>query len=274
MGMAQILQLRSLDDERLDVFARLTEHQLKNSLDVERGVLVAESRLVVEVALRRGVRPRAFLVDERDLDASEDLLALAGDDVPAFVLPHEQMERLTGFRLTRGLLCAMERPRALSVGEVLDDARHVAVVEDLVDVSNVGALFRSAAALGADAVILSPCCADPLCRRSVRVSMGTVFQVPWARADKDDWPHATFDLLRERDFSVLAMALEPDAMPIDDPSLLSVERRALVFGSEGFGLSHEALDACDRSVIIPMSHGVDSLNVAASSAVAFWQLFR
>lgn len=274
MGMAQILQLRSLDDERLDVFARLTEHQLKNSLDVERGVLVAESRLVVEVALRRGVRPRAFLVDERDLDASEDLLALAGDDVPAFVLPHEQMERLTGFRLTRGLLCAMERPRVLSVGEVLDDARHVAVVEDLVDVSNVGALFRSAAALGADAVILSPRCADPLCRRSVRVSMGTVFQVPWARADKDDWPRATFDLLRERGFSVLAMALEPDAMPIDDPSLLTTEKRALVFGSEGFGLSHEALDACDRSVIIPMSHGVDSLNVAASSAVAFWQLFR
>ena len=272
--MSQIQRLTTLDDPRLDPYARLTEHQLRNRLDARSGTLIAESRLVVEVALASGVEPLSFLVDERDVEASAGLLAAAGDDVPAFVLPHEQMERLTGFRLTRGLLCLMRRPAERAVEDVLEGALRVAVIEDLVDVTNVGALFRNAAALGADAVILSPRCADPLCRRSVRVSMGTVFRVPWARAKEAEWPDATFGLLRERGFSCLALALEPDAMPIDDPSLLNAKKRALVFGCEGFGLSRGVLEACDRSVIIPMSHGVDSLNVAASSAVAFWQLFR
>ena len=272
--MSTILRLNALSDERLDVFARLTEHQLKNARDAERGIFIAESRLVVEVALSSGAEPLAFLVDERDLDSSLDLISLGGEEVPAFVLPHEEMEHLTGFRLTRGLLCALRRPPEKSVDEVVEGARHVAVVEDLVDVSNVGALFRSAAALGADAVVLSPRCADPLCRRSVRVSMGTVLRVAWARAEAGEWPARTFELLREKGFSVLAMALEPDAIPIDDASLRAGERRALVFGSEGPGLTRRTLDACDRSVIIPMSNGVDSLNVAASSAVAFWQLFR
>ena len=272
--MATIERLDTLDDERLDVFARLTEHQLRNRLDAEHGVVVAESRLVVEVALGEGAEPLSFLVDERDLEASAALLARAPEDVPAFVLPHEQMERLTGFRLTRGLLCALRRPRERRVAEVLEGARHVAVIEDLVDVTNVGALFRCAAALGADAVVLSPRCADPLCRRAVRVSMGTVFKLPWARATEGEWPVATFDALRARGFSCLALALEPDAVPIDDASLAEGERCALVFGSEGYGLSRATLDACDRTVIIPMARGVDSLNVAASSAVAFWQLFR
>ena len=272
--MANVVRVSTLDDERLDVFARLSEHQLRNQLEAERGVLVAESRLVVEVALDSGVEPLAFLVDERDAGSCAGLLERASDNVPAYVLDHEQMERLVGFRVTRGLLCAMRRPRERSVAEVVSGARRVAVIEDLVDVTNVGALFRSAAALGADAVVLSPRCADPLCRRSVRVSMGTVFRVPWARAAAGEWPMATLGALRERGFSVLAMALEPDAVPIDDPALLACERRALVFGSEGPGLTRRALDACDRSVIIPMSNGVDSLNVAASSAVAFWQLFR
>lgn len=273
--MAVPVRLDDLGDPRLDAYARLTEHQLRSLVEEERAMLVAETRLVVEAALDAGVEPLSFLVDERHLDAVRDLLGRTGDDVPAFVLPHEQMERLTGYRVTRGLLCAMRRPRLRPVGEVLEGARHVAVIEDLVDVTNVGALFRSAAALGADAVILSPRCADPYVRRAVRTSMGTVFSVPWARAEKDDWPEATIGALRERGFSVLALALEPDAVSLDDPSLAeSPGRRALLFGSEGYGLSRRALAACDRSVIIPMAHGVDSLNVAASSAVAFWQLFR
>lgn len=272
--MASVTHLDSLDDPRLDVFARLTDHQLRARLEAERGVLVAETRLVVEVALDSGVAPLSFLVDERHLDACSDLLGRAGDDVPAFVLPHDQMERLTGYRVTRGLLCAMGRPAARPVGDVVAGARRVAVVEDLVDVTNVGALFRSAAALGADAVVLSPRCADPYVRRAVRTSMGTVFTVPWARAAEGEWPRGILGLLRREGFACYAMALEPDAVPLDDPSLLVAEKRALLFGSEGYGLSRAALDACDRSVIIPMAHGVDSLNVAASSAVAFWQLFR
>lgn len=271
--MARVVRVEDLGDERLDVFARLTNNQLRGDLVSDGGALVAESRMVVEVALDEGVEPLAFLVDERDLDSSAGLLARAGEDVCAYVLPHEQIERLTGFRLTRGLLCAMRRPRRLSLGEALEGARHVAVVEDLVDVSNVGALFRNAAALGADAVVLSPRCADPLSRRSIRVSMGCVFKVPWARAEASEWPEGALSALRERGFACYALALEPGAAALDDPALVVPERRALLFGSEGYGLSRAALDACDRSVIIPMSRGVDSLNVAASSAVAFWQLF-
>lgn len=272
--MARLIRVQDLSDGRLDVYARLTEHQLRNALEIGRGVLVAESRMVVEVALDCGVEPLSLLVDERDLAASEDLLARVGDDVPAYVLPHEEVSQLTGFHLTRGLLCEMRRPEPLSVAEATRDARRVVVLEDLVDVANVGALFRNAAALGADAVILSPRCADPLARRAVRVSMGCVFKLPWARAEAGEWPAGTLADLRGRGFSCLALALEPGSAALDDPELLRSERRALLFGSEGHGLSRAALDACDRSVIIPMDRDVDSLNVAASSAVAFWQLFR
>lgn len=272
--MARVVRLDSLDDARLDVYARLTEHQLRNRLEPGSGVVIAESRMVVEVALDCGAQPLSFLVDERDLEASAGVLARAGDDVDAYALPHEEVARLTGFRMTRGLLCALRRPPERSVAEAVDGARRVAVIEDLVDVANVGALFRSAAALGADAVVLSPRCADPLCRRALRTSMGTVFRVPWARAAAGEWPEATLEGLRARGFSVYALALEDDAVPLDDPSLQMSRRRALVFGTEGTGLARRTLEACDRSVVIPMARGVDSLNVAASSAVAFWQLFR
>ena len=271
--MATMVRASSLDDERLDVFARLTNNQLRDRLDASGGILVAESRTVVEVALDEGLEPLAILVDERDLAASEGVLARAGSEVAAYVLPHEEVARLTGYRLTRGLMCAMRRPRALTVPEALEGARSVAVLEDLVDVSNVGAIFRNAAALGADAVLLSPRCADPLTRRSVRVSMGCVLKLPWARAARDEWPAATLGELRARGFSTSALALEPGAVTLDDPALLAADRRALLFGSEGYGLSRAALKACDHTAVIPMARGVDSLNVAASSAVAFWQLF-
>ena len=272
--MARIVRLTSLSDNRLDVFARLTNNQMRGGLASEGGVLVAESRMVVEVALDEGVEPLAFLVDERDLESSGEVLARADDDVPAYVLPHDQIELLTGFRLTRGLLCAMRRPRPLAVGEVLEGARHVVVVEDLVDVSNVGALFRNAAALGADSVVLSPRCADPLSRRSVRVSMGCVFKLPWARAERGDWPGATLSALRERGFSTIALALEPGAVALDDPALLAAGRRALLFGSEGYGLTRAVLDACDHTAIIPMARGVDSGALIISAEWPFDEVWR
>ena len=254
MGL-QTVRIESADDPRLDTYVRLTDHQLRNKLEPEKGVLIAESRLVVEVALDAGLAPLSFLVDDARLESCADLIERAG--CVAYVLPHDQMERLTGFNVNRGLLCA----------------RHVAVLEDLVDVTNVGAVFRSAAALGADAVLLSPRCADPLGRRAVRVSMGTVFQVPWARVDANAWPEGIVADLRGKGFTCLSMALEEGAVPIDDPRLASAEKVALFFGCEGYGLARATLDAVGRSVIIPMSNGVDSLNVAASSAVAFWELF-
>lgn len=272
--MAQTQRLQSLDDPRLDAYARLTEHQLRSRLEPERAMLVAESRNVIDVALAQGLEPLSFLVDESHLASAADLFGRAPEDVPVFVLPQEQLERLCGFKVTRGLLACFRRPAEKRVAEVLAGARHVVVLEDLVDVTNVGALFRSAAALGADAVLLSPRCADPLCRRSVRVSMGTVFQVPWARVEAGAWPAACADELRARGFSLSALALADDALPIDDPGLDLGQKRALFFGCEGWGLTKAALAACDQALIIPMARGVDSLNVAASSAVAFWQLFR
>lgn len=272
--MARTVRLESLDDSRLDAYARLTEHQLRSRLEPERAMLVAESRNVIDVALAQGLEPLSFLVDESHLSSAADLFARAPEEVPVFVLPQEQLERLCGFKVTRGLLACFRRPAERGVAEILDGARNVVVLEDLVDVTNVGALFRSAAALGADAVLLSPRCADPLCRRAVRVSMGTVFQVPWTRVEAGAWPAACADELRARGFSLSALALADDALPIDDPSLDLGQRRALFFGCEGWGLTKAALAACDQALIIPMARGVDSLNVAASSAVAFWQLFQ
>lgn len=267
------LRIESLDDPRLDAYARLTDHQLRNQLEPERGIVIVESRTAVEVALDAGLEPLSLLVDETRREHNLDLVGRMGDETPVLVLAHDEMARLTGYNVTRGLLCAMRRPQPREIPDVLEGACNVAVLEGLVDVTNVGAVFRSAAALDADAVILSPRCADPLCRRAVRVSMGTVFQVPWARAGEGNWPCGMVDDLHGRGFSCLALALDDEAVPIDSPQLAERGRRALFFGSEGYGLSAETLAACDRKVIIPMSNGVDSLNVAASSAVAFWELF-
>lgn len=270
--MAREISVEDLGDPRLEAYTRLTEHQLRHALEVGRGIFVAESPLVVEVALDAGMRPLSFLVARRHLEAARRLLGRS--DAPAFVVDDGQMEQLTGYRFARGLLACMERPRERTVDEVLKGAGQVAVVEDLVDVSNVGALFRNAAALGADAVVLSPRCADPLCRRALRASMGCALRLPWARAAEDAWPHATFDTLHANGLEVVALALTDDAVPVDDASLVPGEPRALVFGCEGTGLAPATLAATDRTAIIPMTAGIDSLNVAASSAVAFWQLFR
>lgn len=266
-----IIRLKKLDDDRLDPYVRLTENQLRNRLEPEQGLLIAESAIAIRVALGEGIVPRSLLLQERQLTTCHDLVERMPEDVPVFVLPEEQLSKLAGYRVTRGPLCAMRRPRLPGPAEVVQGARRVAVLEGLVDVSNVGAVFRSAAALDVDAVLVGPTCADPFVRRAVRVSMGTVFQVPWARVG-GPWPQGIFDLLHGEGFACAALALKHGAIPLDDPALREIDKLALFFGTEGTGLTRKVIDGCDYRVIIPMSHGVDSLNVAASSAVAFWEL--
>ena len=267
-----ILRLAHENDERLEPYVSLTNHQLRNSLDPKRGILIAESEIVVRVALDHGVEPISMLLGERKVNAMHDVVDRLPPNVPVFVLPEDEMRKLTGYRVTRGVLCAMRRPVCPTLKELLATARNVVVLEGMTDTSNVGAIFRNAAALGADAVVVAPTCADPLSRRAVRVSMGNVFLVPWTLAARP-WPETCFEQLRDKGFSSVALALEPDACELDDSALRDAERLALFFGAEGTGLDQNTIEACDKTAIIPMSHGVDSLNVAASSAVAMWELF-
>lgn len=266
-----IIRIADGSDPRIDVYTRLTEHQLRNRLDPERAVMIAESRFVIEVALERGLQPLSMLLDERHLESMAPLISRLPDEVPVYVATREVMSQIVGFEVTRGYLCALRRPQAQGVEEVLAGARRVAVLEGIVDVSNVGAIFRSAAALGIDAVLLAPGCADPLSRRAMRVSMGCVLKVPWARLP-EPWPEASTRLLAANGFRNVALALRDDALRVDDPSLVRADRLALYLGTEGTGLTSKAIEACDASVIIPMANGVDSLNVAAAAAVAFWEL--
>ena len=269
-----IVRVETLEDPRLDAYARLTEAQLRCKLEPEKGLFIAESYKVIERALEAGMEPRSFLMDEKWLDAMQPLIARAAPETPVFVAPHDEIEKLTGFELTRGALAAFSRPALPSPAELLEGARRIAVLEDITNFTNVGALFRSAAALGVDAVLVTPSCCDPLYRRCVRVSMGTVFQVPWTRIGetKEDWPAKGLALLSELGFKTAALALKEDSVALDDPRLKAEEKLALVFGTEGDGLCDETIANCDYTVIIPMKHGVDSLNVAAASAVAFWEL--
>lgn len=271
-----VVTLNTLDDPRLDLFCRLTDHQLRNRLDPARGVVIAESEKAIRVAIRCGVEPISLLIAEKWLDGMADLIAGLPEDVPVFVLPPEQISRLTGFNVTRGALCALRRPLPRPVSEVLASARRIAVLEGIVDTTNVGAIVRSAAALGLDGVLLTPTCADPLSRRAVRVSMGTIFQIPWGRIGRvaSDWPAEGIAELRSAGFVTAALALDDDSLPLNSPELRGIDRLAMVFGTEGDGLAAETVAACDHTVRIPMHHGVDSLNVAAASAVAFWELCR
>ena len=265
--MAHIVEIQNFSDPELDVYARLTENQLKNRLHRSSGLFIAESPKVICTALDGGLVPVSLLTERRHIEGSAAALLDRLGDIPVYTADDGLLSKLTGYDLTRGVLCAMRRPAERSAGSVLQGAHRVAVLENIVDSTNLGAIFRSAAALGMDAVLLSPACCDPLLRRAVRVSMGTVFQIPWARLD-------SLDTLKQAGFVTLAMALKPGAVPLDDPILQTYPKLAIVLGTEGDGLAAETIAACDHAVIIPMAHSVDSLNVGNAAAVVFWALRR
>ena len=270
--MPHIIEVTDLAAPELDVYARLTEAQLRNRLEPDKGVFIAESPKVIATALDAGYEPLSLLMERRHIEGdAQPILARCGG-IPVYTAERETLARLTGFELTRGVLCAMRRPRLPSVEEVCARARRVAVLEGIVDHTNVGAIFRSAAALGIDAVLVTPTCCDPFYRRAVRVSMGTVFQVPWTYIPKGDWAENSMETLKKLGFLTAAMALSDRSVSIADPALSQEEKLAIILGTEGDRLAASTIAACDYTVKIPMSHGVDSLNVAAASAVAFWQL--
>ena len=295
---AEVIRIADLDDPRLDAYTRLTERELRSVLEPEKGIFIAESAKVIERALAAGLEPVSFLMAERWLEQLQTLFddgaerdaggadggvsAVSASPVPVFVAPLELMERLTGFTVTRGALAAFRRPPLPPAPAFLADlaARaptrpvRVCVLEGIVDHTNVGAIFRSAAALNVDGILVSPTCCDPLYRRAVRVSMGTVFQVPWTRIGTTAraWPADGLATLHDAGFTCAAMALTDDSRSLDDPVLADIDRLALFMGTEGAGLRARTVSGCDLAIRIPMAHGVDSLNVAAASAVAFWQL--
>lgn len=271
--MSDIIRITDFHAPELDVYARLREIQLFNRHEPEKGIFIAESPRVIKRALDAGCVPLSFLSEEKYLEKeAKDLLGQCGD-IPVYTAEMEVLVQITGYKLTRGMLCAMKRPLLRTVEEVCTGAHRIVVLENVVNPTNVGAIFRSAAALHMDAVLLTPDCSDPLYRRSVRVSMGTVFQIPWTYLDQTDkWKESRMGLLKKLGFRTVAMALTEDSISIDDPELLSEEKLAVILGTEGDGLTAETIADCDYRVRIPMAHGVDSLNVAAASAVAFWEL--
>lgn len=261
-----IIKINSLDHPGLEVYSQLTEAQLRNRLDPTRAVFIAESPKVIRVALAAGYEPVSLLCEQRHLTGDAADIVASMPHVPIYTGPRELLAALTGYTLTRGVLCAMRRPMPPSLSAVCREARRVVVINGVVDTTNIGAIFRSAAALGIDAVLLTPNSCDPLNRRAVRVSMGSVFLVPWT------WVSEDMSELRQLGFRTAAMALTNRSISLDAPELKTVERLALVMGTEGDGLPHDIINSSDYVVRIPMAHGVDSLNVAAASAVAFWEL--
>ena len=268
--MANIIEIRDFSAPELDVYARLTENQLVNRADPDNGLFVAESPLVIERALDGGMTPVSFLTEPGLIRGKgAELIARCPEQTPVFTAPPEVLTQLTGFHLTRGMLCAMRRPQPRDPAALLQTAARVAVLENVMNPTNLGAIFRSAAALGMDAVLLTEAGSDPLYRRAARVSMGTVFQVPWTYLPPErPWQ----ELLHEMGFQTVAMALRDDSLLLTDPRLMHAEKLAVVLGTEGDGLAASTISDCDYTVRIPMAHGVDSLNVAAASAVAFYQL--
>ena len=272
--MPNIIEITDFHAPELDPYARLTQNQLRNRLEPEKGIFIAESPKVIDRALDAGYKPVSLLMERKQITGpAAGILSRCGD-APVYTADREMLAELTGFELTRGVLCAFRRPAPRPVEELCKNARRVAVLEGIVDSTNVGAIFRSAAALNMDAVLINPSCCDPLCRRAVRVSMGTVFQVPWAQLGETpaDWPEKGMDILHSLGFKTAAMALSDRSVSIDDEQLAKEPKLAIVLGTEGDGLAADTIASCDYTVKIPMSHGVDSLNVAAASAVAFWQL--
>lgn len=272
--MPNIIEITDFHAPELDSYARLTQNQLRNRLEPEKGIFIAESPKVIDRALDAGYKPVSLLMERKQITGpAAGILSRCGD-APVYTADREMLAELTGFELTRGVLCAFHRPAPRPVEELCKNARRVAVLEGIVDSTNVGAIFRSAAALNMDAVLINPSCCDPLCRRAVRVSMGTVFQVPWGQLGETpaDWPEKGMDILHSLGFKTAAMALSDRSVSIDDEQLAKEPKLAIVLGTEGDGLAAGTIASCDYTVKIPMSHGVDSLNVAAASAVAFWQL--
>ena len=272
--MANIIEITDFTAPELDVYARLTEAQLLNREEPAKGLFIAESPKVIERALDAGCQPVSLLMERKHIDSqAKDVIARCGD-IPVYTSSLDILTKLTGFQLTRGVLCAMRRPQLPSVEDAVKNARRIVILENVMNPTNVGAIFRSAAALGMDAVLLTPGCSNPLYRRAARVSMGTVFQIPWTFVGSDmaDWPGPGMKKLEELGFKTAAMALRDDSVSIDDPKLMEEDKLAIILGSEGDGLTNTTIADCDYTVRIPMYHDVDSLNVAAASAVAFWQL--
>lgn len=261
-----IVEITSLSHPGVEIFSTLTEAQLRKRMEPEKGIFIAESPKVIRVALDAGYEPLALLCEQKHIVGDASDIVDRCSNIPIYTGDRDLLASLTGYTLTRGVLCALRRPRPRSAGEVCSGARRVVVIDGVVDTTNIGAIFRSAAALGIDAVLLTRSSCDPLNRRAVRVSMGSVFLVPWA------WLDTPVDALKECGFRTAAMALSDNSVSIDNEALVSEERLAIIMGTEGEGLAQEVIDAADYVVRIPMAHGVDSLNVAAASAVAFWQL--
>lgn len=270
-----MIEITDFDAPELDVYARLTEAQLLNKDHPEDGLFIAESPKVISRALDGGYEPVSVLVEKKQVLEDAETIAVLGKcgNVPVYTAEFEVLTKLTGFKLTRGMLCAMKRRRLPGLQEICNGCDRIAVLENVMNPTNVGAIFRSAAALHMDAVILTGGCSNPLYRRASRVSMGTVFQIPWTFVDNSViWPEEGMKILRELGFKTAAMALKEDSASIDDPELMKEDKLAVILGTEGDGLAPETIADCDYTVMIPMSHGVDSLNIAAASAVAFWQL--
>jgi tRNA G18 (ribose-2'-O)-methylase SpoU len=270
-----IIEINDITAPELDVYARTSEVQLLRYYEPEPGLFIAESPKVIERALNAGYEPLSFLVEHKDLEAEAKQILERYPEIPVYTAEYDVLVGMTGYALARGMLCAMKRRRLPSVEGICQNTSRIAILENVVNPTNIGAIFRSAAALHMDAVLLTSGCSDPLYRRAARVSMGTIFQIPWTYFDKkSSWPEEGMKSIQNLGFKTVAMALRDDSFSIDDPKLLAEEKLAIVLGTEGDGLASQTIADCDYTVKIPMSHGVDSLNVAAASAVAFWELGR
>ena len=273
--MNNIIEINDITAPELDVYARTSEVQLLRYYEPEPGLFIAESPKVIERALNAGHEPLSFLVEHKDLEAEAKQILERYPEIPVYTAEYDVLVGMTGYALARGMLCAMKRRRLPSVEGICQNTSRIAILENVVNPTNIGAIFRSAAALHMDAVLLTSGCSDPLYRRAARVSMGTIFQIPWTYFDKkSSWPEEGMKSIQNLGFKTVAMALRDDSFSIDDPKLLAEEKLAIVLGTEGDGLASQTIADCDYTVKIPMSHGVDSLNVAAASAVAFWELGR
>lgn len=273
--MRNIIEINDIAAPELDVYARTSEVQLFRYYEPDPGIFIAESPKVIERALNAGYEPISFLVEHKDLEGEAKYILDKYPEIPVYTAEYDILVKMTGYALARGMLCAMRRRRLPSAEDICRNTNRIAILENVVNPTNIGAIFRSAAALHMDAVLLTNGCSDPLYRRAARVSMGTVFQIPWTYFDKKaSWPEDGMRTVKDLGFKTVAMALREDSYSIDDPELLEEEKLAVILGTEGDGLASQTIADCDYTVMIPMSHGVDSLNVAAASAVAFWELGR